>query len=41
MVLKTLMKTLIFKFDLKVMVMSAGGADKNFWPVFIMIPNRN
>ena len=45
-VLKTLTKTLTFKFqvcalDLKVMVMSADGADKYFWPVSIMTPNRN
>ena len=45
-VLKTLTKTLTFKFqvcdlDLKVMVMSADGADKNFCPVSIIIPNRN
>ena len=43
-VLKTLTKTLTFKFfdlDLKVTVMSADGADKNFWPVSIIIPNRN
>ena len=44
--LKTLMKTLIFKFqvcdlNLKVTVMSADGADKNFTPVSILIPNRN
>ena len=42
-VLKTLTKTLTFKLkvcdlDLKVTAMSA---DKNFWPVFIMMPNRN
>ena len=43
-VLNTLAKTLTFKFydlDLKVRVMSADGADEIFWPVFIMIPNRN
>ena len=45
-VLKTLTKTLTFKFyvydlDLKAMVMSADGADKNFCPVSIMIPNKN
>ena len=43
-VLKTLTKTLTFKFydlNLKVTVMSADCADKNFWPVSIMIPNRN
>ena len=43
-VLKTLTKTLTFNFcevDLKVTVMSADGADKNFWPVSIMIPKRN
>ena len=45
-VLKILTKTLTFKFevcdlDLKARVMSADAADKNFWPVSIMIPNRN
>ena len=45
-IFKTLTKTLTFKFqvcdvDLKVTVMSADGADKNFWPVSIKILNRN
>ena len=45
-VLKTLTKILTFKFlvcdrNLKVMVMSADVADKNFWPESIIIPNRN
>ena len=40
-VLKILMKTLNCDVYLKVMVMSADGADNMFWPVAIMIPNRN
>ena len=44
--LNTLMKTLTFKFqvcdrDLKVTVMSADGANRNYWPVSIMLPNKN
>ena len=45
-VLKILTKTLTLKFlvcdlDPKVTVMSADGAGKNVWPVYIMIPIRN
>ena len=43
-VLNTLKKTFKFQvcdLDLKVKVMKADGADKNFGPVYIMIPNIN